>query len=46
MIEAKENGYVICTWNVRTLYRAGSLKAFARSISKYRLDLVGVQEVR
>ena len=30
------------TWNVRSLYRAGYLKAAAR----YRLDVVGVQEVR
>jgi hypothetical protein len=30
------------TWNVR----AGSLRAVAEEISKYKLDLVGVQEVR
>ena len=30
------------TWSVRSLYRAGSLKAAAR----YQLDVVGVQEVR
>jgi hypothetical protein len=34
------------TWNVRTMYRAGSLMAVAEEISKYNLDLVGVQEVR
>jgi hypothetical protein len=34
------------TWNVRNLYRAGSLMTFAREISKYKLDLVGVKEVR
>jgi exonuclease III len=34
------------TWNVRNLYRAGSLKTVARELSKYKLDLVGVQEVR
>jgi hypothetical protein len=34
------------TWNVRSLYRAGSLMAVAKEISKYKLDLVGVQEVR
>jgi hypothetical protein len=34
------------TWNVRSMYRAGSLKAVAEEISKYKLDLVGVQEVR
>jgi exonuclease III len=34
------------TWNVRSMYRAGSLRAVAEEISKYNLDLVGVQEVR
>jgi len=32
------------TWNVRSLYRAGSLTA-ARELARYKLDLVGVQEV-
>jgi len=36
----------IGTWNVRSLYRAGSLKAAARELARYRLDVVGVQEVR
>jgi exonuclease III len=34
------------TWNVRSLYRAGSLVTVSKEVSKYRLDLVGVQEVR
>jgi hypothetical protein len=34
------------TWNVRSMYRAGSLMAVAKEIPKYKLDLVGVQEVR
>jgi hypothetical protein len=34
------------TWNVRRLYRAGSLKTVARELGNYKLDLVGVQEVR
>jgi hypothetical protein len=34
------------TWNVRSMYRAGSLRAIAEEISKYDLNLVGVQEVR
>jgi hypothetical protein len=34
------------TWNVRSLYRAGSLKAAARELARYKLDLLGVQEVR
>jgi hypothetical protein len=33
-------------WNVRSLYRAGSLMTVAEEISKYMLDLVEVQEVR
>jgi hypothetical protein len=34
------------TQNVRSLYRAGLLMAVMKEISKYKLDLVGVQEVR
>jgi exonuclease III len=34
------------TWNVRSLHRAGSLTTAARELAKYKLDLVGVQEVR
>jgi hypothetical protein len=34
------------TWNVRSMYRAGSLRAAEEEISKYKLGLVGVQEVR
>jgi exonuclease III len=34
------------TWNVRSMYRAGLLRAVGEEISKYKLDLVGVQEVR
>ena len=34
------------TWNVRSLYRAGLLMAVARELARYKLDLVGVQEVR
>jgi hypothetical protein len=33
-------------WNVRSVYRAGSLMTVSRELSKYKLDLVGVQEVR
>ena len=29
-----------------SLYRAGSLKAAARELARYKLDVVGVQEVR
>jgi len=30
------------TWNVRSLYRAGTLKAIARELARYKLDVVGV----
>jgi hypothetical protein len=32
------------TWNIRTLYRVGSLMTVSRELTRYRLDLVGVQE--
>ena len=34
------------TWNIRGLYRAGALIAAARELARYKLDLVGMQEVR
>jgi hypothetical protein len=34
------------TCNVRGLYRTGSLVTASKELSKYKLDLVGVQEVR
>jgi exonuclease III len=34
------------TWNIRSLYRIGSLKTVARELGKYKVDLVAVQEVR
>jgi hypothetical protein len=33
------------TWNVRSMYRAVSLITVAKGISRYKLDLVGIQEV-
>jgi len=36
----------IVIWDVRSLYRAGSLKAAARELARYTLDVVGVQEVK
>jgi len=33
-------------WNVRSLYRPCSLTAAVRKLTRYKLDLVGVQEVR
>jgi hypothetical protein len=34
------------TWNVRSMYREGSLRAVAEEISKCKLDLVEVQKFR
>jgi hypothetical protein len=34
------------TWNVRILYRGGSLMIVSRELARYKLDLVGVEEVR
>jgi exonuclease III len=34
------------TWNVRSLYRAGSLMTVSRELARYKLDLVGVKKVR
>jgi hypothetical protein len=33
-------------WNVRSLYRAGSSVTVSKELSKYKLDSMGVQEVR
>jgi hypothetical protein len=34
------------TWNFRSFYRAGSLRAAARELARYKVDLVGVQGAR
>jgi hypothetical protein len=34
------------TWNVGSLYPAGSLVTISKELSRYKLELVGVQEVR
>jgi hypothetical protein len=34
------------TSNVRRLHRAGSLKTVSRELARYKLDIVGEQEVR
>jgi exonuclease III len=34
------------TWNIRSLYRVGAIKSVVGGLEKYKLDLVGVQEVR
>jgi hypothetical protein len=33
------------TWNVRSLYRSGSLTIVARELARYELDLVCVQKL-
>jgi hypothetical protein len=33
------------TWNI-SLYRAGSLMTVLKELSKYKCDLVGIQEAR
>jgi exonuclease III len=34
------------TWNVRSLCRIGAIKSVVGELEKYKLDFVGVQEVR
>jgi hypothetical protein len=34
------------TWNVRSLYWSGSLLTVTNDLARYKLELVGVQEVR
>jgi len=34
------------SWNVRSLYRAASFTAAAKELARYKLDFMGVQEVR
>ena len=41
-----QRGMKLGTWNVRSLYRAGSLKAPARELGRYKLDVMSVHEVK
>jgi len=41
-----EMGHEIGTWNVRGLCKSGSLTIAVRELAPYKLDLLGVQEVR
>jgi hypothetical protein len=34
------------TWNVKSLYRAGSIPTVTKELARYKLDLVGVQEAK
>ena len=38
---SRKRDILLDTWNVRILYRAGSLTAAARELARYKLDLVG-----
>ena len=42
----KKRDILLGKLNVRSLYRAGSLMAAARELGRYKLDFVGVQEVK
>ena len=42
----RKRDIVLGTWNVRSLHRAGSLTSVTRELARYKLDLVGAQEVR
>jgi hypothetical protein len=39
--QKRKRDILLGTWNVRSLYRAGSLTAAARELARYKLDLVG-----
>ena len=41
----RKRDVVLGTWNVRSLYRAGSLMAVARELARYKLDLVGCRRL-
>ena len=47
MVQPKQwkRGVTFGTWNVRSLYGAGLLTAAAMELARYKLDLVGVEEV-
>ena len=40
-----EKEHEIGTWNVKSLYRSESLTSITTELARYKLDLVGVQEV-
>jgi hypothetical protein len=43
---AMEKGMISGIWNVRSLCVVGAMKSVVGKLEKYKLDLVGVQEVR
>jgi hypothetical protein len=42
----RKRNILLGTWNFRSLHRTGSLTTATRELARYKLDLVGVQEVR
>jgi len=42
---SRKRDILLGTWNVRSLYRAGSLTAAAREFARYKLDLVGCRRL-
>jgi exonuclease III len=46
LLRKEKRDILLGTWNVRSLYRAGSLMTVAKELATYKLDLVDVQEVR
>jgi exonuclease III len=34
------------TWNIRSLCRVGAIRSVVGELERYKLDLVGIQEVR
>ena len=38
---SRKRGILLGTWNVRSLYRAGSLTAVARELARYKSDYGG-----
>ena len=46
MVQRKPGDIKFGTWIVRSLYRPGSLKTVATELARYKLDLVGIVDVR
>lgn len=38
--------YAIGSWNVRSLYKAGVVRALTEQVKKYKLDIIAIQETR
>ena len=41
-LRSRQRGMKIGTWNIRSLYRAGSLKAAVRELVRYKIDILYV----